>query len=427
MAFAPKDPASGTLSTEVRGMQTVRRGFGGALIGALAMYWLDPTSGRRRRARLADQLVHAAARSRRLLDAGGRDLAHRIQGMGARARGAVFDGGPCDDQVLADRVRAGLGRAVSHPGSVEVTVREGHVLLRGPVLAHEHRQLLRAVERTRGVKSVEDHLSVHRDANGIPGLQGGYPRQPPRFELLQENWSPAARLTMAAAGAALVLYGLKRRDGFGTIAATLGATCLMRSTLNVPLKRLAGATGRRAIDVQKTLHVNAPVDQVFDLFARYENFPAIMRNVRSVHMGPDGRSHWRVAGPAGVSVAWDAVTTAFERNRVIAWRTVRNAAIHHAGIVRFEPEDGGTRLEIHMSYNPPAGALGHVAAKIFGADPKSELDEDLLRLKSYMETGKLPRDAAAHGAANAPAREPVAAALDQRPDGSNTGRSRPVH
>jgi uncharacterized membrane protein len=48
-----------------------------------------------------------------------------------------------------------------------------------------------------------------------------------------------------------------------------------------------------------------------------------------------------------------------------------------------------------MSYNPPAGALGHVVAKLFGADPKSELDDDLMRLKRTIETGQPPHDAAA--------------------------------
>jgi uncharacterized membrane protein len=45
---------------------------------------------------------------------------------------------------------------------------------------------------------------------------------------------------------------------------------------------------------------------------------------------------------------------------------------------------------IRMTYNPPGGAFGHVIAKLFGADPKTELDEDLMRLKSFLETGIEP-------------------------------------
>jgi hypothetical protein len=56
--------------------------------------------------------------------------------------------------------------------------------------------------------------------------------------------------------------------------------------------------------------------------------------------------------------------------------------------------DGGTRVSVELSYIPPAGAFGHAVAAIFGADPKSEMDADLLRMKSMIETGHPPHDAA---------------------------------
>jgi len=47
-----------------------------------------------------------------------------------------------------------------------------------------------------------------------------------------------------------------------------------------------------------------------------------------------------------------------------------------------------------MSYNPVAGGLGHAVAALFGADPKGEMDADLVRMKSMIETGVPPHDAA---------------------------------
>jgi uncharacterized membrane protein len=38
--------------------------------------------------------------------------------------------------------------------------------------------------------------------------------------------------------------------------------------------------------------------------------------------------------------------------------------------------------------------LGHAVAALFGADPKAEMDEDLMRMKSLIETGTRPHDAA---------------------------------
>jgi uncharacterized membrane protein len=120
-----------------------------------------------------------------------------------------------------------------------------------------------------------------------------------------------------------------------------------------------------------------------------------MINVREVKVREDGSSHWTVAGPGGISVEWEAVTTRREENRLLAWRTVPGAIVEHAGMIHFERVNGGTRLDIKMSYNPLAGALGHVVAKLFGADPKTKLDEDLLRMKTFLETGKAAHDAAA--------------------------------
>ena len=49
---------------------------------------------------------------------------------------------------------------------------------------------------------------------------------------------------------------------------------------------------------------------------------------------------------------------------------------------------------VTMSYTPPAGALGHAVARLFGADPKSGLNDDLLRMKVFLETGRRAHDAA---------------------------------
>jgi uncharacterized membrane protein len=47
-----------------------------------------------------------------------------------------------------------------------------------------------------------------------------------------------------------------------------------------------------------------------------------------------------------------------------------------------------------MSYTPPAGAVGHGLATLLGSDPKSQMDDDLARMKAFIERGAVPRDAA---------------------------------
>jgi uncharacterized membrane protein len=69
--------------------------------------------------------------------------------------------------------------------------------------------------------------------------------------------------------------------------------------------------------------------------------------------------------------------------------------VAHEGIIHFEPDGaGGTRVHIKFSYNPPAGAIGHAVAALLGEDPKSMMDADLARMKTLIETGNPPRDAA---------------------------------
>jgi len=263
--------------------------------------------------------------------------------------------------------------------------------------------LLEVVLSVRGVKEVLDELAVYENAYGVPALQGGRPLRRARFGIFQENWTPAARLLTGASGSALLFFGgrqflgARNRDVLGMVAMAVGGLLLVRSATNAPLRQLVGRADRRPIEIRKTIHVEAPIEEAFEVLSDYENFPAFMRNVRNVSRYADGRSHWVVAGPAGVSVEWDAETTACVANELLAWRTVANATITHAGIIRFERAGTGTRLHVELRYNPPGGALGHVAAKLFGADPKTELAEDLVRLKTFLETGTPAHDAARPG------------------------------
>ena len=86
---------------------------GGAL-GALAMYFLDPVAGRRRRARTGDSLRHAMKVANEAGKVTARDTAQRAQGLLATTRHLL--GGEVDvpDAKLVERVRAALGRVVSH-------------------------------------------------------------------------------------------------------------------------------------------------------------------------------------------------------------------------------------------------------------------------------------------------------------------------
>lgn len=346
----------------------------GALgLGAGWMYFLDPDQGRRR-ARVRDQLFRACAQSGDLLDKAARDLRHRVWGSVAEAKHR-FAQEQVDDATLVARVRSTLGR----------------VTLRGPILAREVERLLTMVQSVHGVHAVDNQLDVNQRAGNIPGLQGeGRPRPGEVSELWQTHWTPAMRVLAGAAGGALTLTGLMKRGALGVATGLMGVGLLARAVTNLELKRLLGTGGgRRAVDIHKAMHIQAPLEDVYHFWANYENFPRFMTHIQEVRNLGEGRSHWIAAGPAGTSVAWDAELTAYEPNRLLAWRSTPGSMIENAGVIHFEANpDGSTRVHLRWSYNPPAGAVGHAVAWLLGRDLKTELDDDLVRLKSLLEQGK---------------------------------------
>lgn len=372
-------------------MTYVARTLLGIACGAAAMYWLDPVGGRRRRAILRDKLTSVSIDLGEAIGVASRDLTYRTRGLGARVR-AIFATDDVPDEVLAERVRSAIGRIVSHPGAIDVAAVNGMVRLSGSVLTSEHLTLVDVVSSVRGVDYVIDELAVYADGTGIPSLQGGKRRRPLGG---YEHWSATKRLLAGTVGGTLIYTGARQYLGehhraVGALMGTAGGLLIVRSATNTPVLQL----GRPAIEIRKALQVRAPVEKVFEVLARHEKLPGLMRNIRSVQRRPDGRSHWVLAGPAGLTIEWDAETTASKPNELLAWHTIGKTTLAHAGIIRFERAGEGTRIDIRITYNPPAGVLGHLVAKLFGLDPQTKLDEDLMRLKTFFDTGIPARDAA---------------------------------
>ncbi|WP_460844220.1 SRPBCC family protein [Noviherbaspirillum agri] len=373
--------------------------LGAAAVGALGMYYSDPERGRRRRARAQDRLRHAQAQATHSMDVVARDFLNRMAGMQARASSLLRRGSQeAADDVVAARIRAKLGRVVSHPHAISAVVRNGNAELGGPILERERHPLLRMVRTVPGVKDIRDKLQAHKHAPSLPGLQGGSGRVEMRSGFMRENWAPALRATAVLGGGLLGAFGLARRNPAGTVLAVAGLGALLRGMTNQPVRRLTGiGAGHHAIELRKAIEIMAPPEAVFDAWATYDNFPLFMSHVLEVRDLGDLRSHWVVQGPMGARIEWNACLTECKRPFVIAWKTEPGSVVEHAGVVRFDPTESGTRATVRLSYNPPAGILGHGVAVLLGADPKRELDDDLLRMKSFIETGIMPHDAARHG------------------------------
>ena len=104
-------------------------------------------------------------------------------------------------------------------------------------------------------------------------------------------------------------------------------------------------------------------------------------------------SHWVAAGPAGLTVEWDAEIINEVENKLLAWRSLPGSDVVTAGSVNFEAVRGGrsTRSACNLQYAPPAGKAGALVASLFGREPSQTIREDLRRFKQLLEAGEIPR------------------------------------
>lgn len=182
-------------------------------------------------------------------------------------------------------------------------------------------------------------------------------------------------------------------------AATVGATVLdLKSALDATRARRGQDTTADGIHVKQSITIRATPGQVYGFWRDLENLPKFMRHLESVKVY-NGKSLWSAKAPGGTTVEWVAEFTEDRPNSRIAWRSLPGSSIPNHGSVRFEsaPGNQGTEVHVELFYEPPAGALGSLVAKLFGEEPKQQIKSDLRRLKQVLETGEvLHSDASVH-------------------------------
>lgn len=143
--------------------------------------------------------------------------------------------------------------------------------------------------------------------------------------------------------------------------------------------------------VQESIEVQAPIQDVYSYWSNFENFPRFMENIEEVRMTGEDTSHWKVKGPLGTSVEFDAKTTEMDPSRGIGWNSV-GGEVQTSGEVRFEETaPGRTRIDVTMNYsNPPGGKAGEVVANVL-SDPEKSMKEDLQNFAEIVERGELVR------------------------------------
>ncbi|WP_294235325.1 SRPBCC family protein [uncultured Sphingomonas sp.] len=140
--------------------------------------------------------------------------------------------------------------------------------------------------------------------------------------------------------------------------------------------------------------INRPAADLYAWWRDFSNLADVMENVDRVDVIDDRRSHWVVKAPGGTLVEWDALVTEEEEGRLIAWASAEGADIANSGRVTFRDAGArGTVVTATILYDPPAGVIGKLVAKLFQREPNIQVRRDLTRFKQLMETGEVATNA----------------------------------
>ncbi|MDB6163770.1 MAG: putative lipoprotein [Xanthomonadaceae bacterium] len=136
--------------------------------GAAAMYYLDPQTGRRRRALVREKTVAAGSQAKDLARAKSRQALDHARGAAARTR-ARNANAFVDDDMLRDQVRSRLGHLVDQP--VDVAVVDGRVVLSANLSNAAFDELIGAVSTMPGVLHVESRMMTTASSNDTTANQ----------------------------------------------------------------------------------------------------------------------------------------------------------------------------------------------------------------------------------------------------------------
>jgi len=211
-----------------------------------------------------------------------------------------------------------------------------------------------------------------------------------------KNVSDNERVVSGVAGAGLIAYGLSKGGAFGAMMSLLGGGLLYRGATghchmySAMDKSTATDTHPSRIHVQKSVTINKSQEELYSFWRNFENLPQFMNHLESVQVTGDKTSHWKAKAPLGYSVEWDAEITSDVPNEKIGWKSAEISEVPNSGVVEFRPTvNRGTEVRVTLTYEPPAGYVGSLIAKLFGEEPSLQIWEDLRRFKALMESGSI--------------------------------------
>lgn len=140
----------------------------------------------------------------------------------------------------------------------------------------------------------------------------------------------------------------------------------------------------------RAITVNQPPEAVYAFWRDPQRLALAVGRNAEVEALDDRRYRWRLDGPAGRRISWEAELISDEPPRVIAWRT-GTQPLPHEGRVEFDPAPGdrGTEVRVGLTYRLPGGPASAAVARLTGDEPDQILRTVLRRVKQLLETGEV--------------------------------------
>lgn len=131
--------------------------------------------------------------------------------------------------------------------------------------------------------------------------------------------------------------------------------------------------------IDRAIEVNVPASTAYNVWTRFELFPAFMEDVEEVEQLDERRLRWK-AKVLGKEEEWISEITEQIPDKRIAWRSTDGPS--HAGVVTFHRlDEQRTRIMLQMGYTPHAMQKVADALGIF----TRRIDKDLAQFKEYAE------------------------------------------
>ena len=143
--------------------------------------------------------------------------------------------------------------------------------------------------------------------------------------------------------------------------------------------------------IGRSVTIRRPRAELYAYWRDFTNLPMFMENVERIDPLDNRRTRWTVKAPGEGTVEWTAAITDEREGEYIAWASEEGADVPNSGRIEFRDAQGdrGTIVTATILYDPPAGLVGKLIAKMFQREPAIQARRDLRRFKQLMETGEV--------------------------------------